>query len=210
MRPATETPGRPSRSDPEDGTPGGSGPRLLTSGARRAGILRVVSEAVVETERLRLRPWRPAEDLLALAALNADAEVMRWVAPNRPLRPDESAALLRRIVDHWREHGYGLWAVEPRAGGDCIGFAGLAIPSFLPAVLPAVEVGWRLAPAWWGRGLATEAAEASVAYGFETLGLRSVVSIIDPGTRARCGSPRSSGCARARTACTRSPGAGCG
>jgi RimJ/RimL family protein N-acetyltransferase len=137
---------------------------------------------VVDTERLRLRPWRAADDLPALAALNADAEVMRWIAPNRPLRPDESAALLGRIEDHWREHGYGLWAVEPRGGGaGCIGFAGLAIPSFLPDVLPAVEVGWRLDRAWWGRGLATEAARASVAYGFETLGLRSVLSIIDRG-----------------------------
>jgi RimJ/RimL family protein N-acetyltransferase len=108
--------------------------------------------------------------------------VMRWVAPNRPLRADESAALLTRIEDHWREHGYGLWALEPREdGAGCIGFAGLAIPAFLPDVLPAVEVGWRLDRAWWGRGLATEAARASVAYGFETLGLRSVLSIIDRG-----------------------------
>jgi RimJ/RimL family protein N-acetyltransferase len=135
---------------------------------------------VVETERLRLRPWRAADDLPALAAVNADAEVMRWVAPNRPLRADESAALLERVEAHWREHGYGLWAVEPRANGaGCIGFAGLAIPSFLPEVLPAVEAGWRLDRAWWGRGLATEAARASIAYGFDTLGLRSVVSIID-------------------------------
>jgi RimJ/RimL family protein N-acetyltransferase len=135
---------------------------------------------VVETERLRLRPWRAADDLPALAAVNADAEVMRWVAPNRPLRADESAALLERIEAHWREHRYGLWAVEPRANGaGCIGFAGLAIPSFLPEVLPAVEAGWRLDRAWWGRGLATEAARASIAYGFDTLGLRSVVSIID-------------------------------
>jgi RimJ/RimL family protein N-acetyltransferase len=135
---------------------------------------------VVETQRLRLRPWRAADDLPALAAVNADAEVMRWVAPNRPLRADESAALLERVEAHWREHGYGLWAVEPRANGaGCIGFAGLAIPSFLPEVLPAVEAGWRLDRAWWGRGLATEAARASIAYGFDTLGLRSVVSIID-------------------------------
>jgi RimJ/RimL family protein N-acetyltransferase len=137
---------------------------------------------VIDTERLRLRPWRRAEDLPALAALNADAEVMRWVAPHRPLRPEETAALLDRILAHWREHGFGLWAVQPREDdAGCIGFAGLAVPSFLPDVLPAVEVGWRLAPAWWGRGLGTEAARAGVAYGFGTLGLRSVVSIIDPG-----------------------------
>ena len=134
----------------------------------------------LETERLLLRPWRAAEDLDALAAMNADAEVMRWVAPNRPLSRGESADLLDRIVRHWDEHGFGLWAVEPREGGaGCIGFAGLAIPSFLPAVLPAVEVGWRLAPAWWGRGYATEAACASVEFGFARLGLRAIVSIID-------------------------------
>jgi RimJ/RimL family protein N-acetyltransferase len=105
---------------------------------------------------------------------------MRFVAPHRPLRADESAALLARIEDHWREHGYGLWALEPRANGaGCIGFTGLAIPSFLPELLPAVEIGWRLDRAWWERGLATEAACASAAYAFETLGLASVVSIID-------------------------------
>ena len=137
---------------------------------------------VVETERLTLRPWRAADDLPAFAAMNADAEVMRWVTPSRPLRPDESAALLERIEAHWREHGYGLWAVEPHDdGAGCIGFTGLAIPSFLPEILPAVEVGWRLDRAWWGRGLATEAARAGIAYGFETLGLASVVSIIDAG-----------------------------
>jgi RimJ/RimL family protein N-acetyltransferase len=139
----------------------------------------VAGPVIVDTERLTLRPWRAADDLPALAALCADAEVMRCIAPNRPLLPGESAALLERIEAHWRQHGYGLWAVEPRDHGGCIGFAGLAIPSFLPDVLPAVEVGWRLDRAWWGRGLATEAARASVAYGFETLGLGSVVSIID-------------------------------
>ena len=134
----------------------------------------------LETERLLLRPWRPAEDLDALVALNADPAVMRWVAPHRPLTRAETAEQLDRIVRHWDEHGFGLWAVVPREGdAECIGFVGLAIPSFLPAVLPAVEVGWRLAPAWWDRGLATEAARASVAYGFEDLELRSIVSLID-------------------------------
>ena len=136
---------------------------------------------MLETDRLRLRQWRAADDLPALAAINADADVMRWIAPNRPLRREETVALLAHIEAHWREHGYGLWAVEPRdRDAGCIGFAGLAVPSFLPEILPAVEVGWRLHPAWWGRGLATEAARTAVAYGFDTLGLRSVVSIIEP------------------------------
>jgi RimJ/RimL family protein N-acetyltransferase len=140
----------------------------------------------IETDRLLLRPWRPAEDLDALAALNADPAVMRWVAPNRPLRREETADFLDRAIRHWDEHGFGLWALVPRreAGAGCVGFAGLAIPSFLPAVLPAVEVGWRLAPAWWGRGLATEAARASLQFGFERLELRSIVSIVDEGNAA--------------------------
>ena len=145
-------------------------------------MLAPVGAVTVETERLLLRPWRAADDLPPFAALNGDPEVMKWIAPNRPLASAESAALLERIEDHWREHGFGLWAVEPRSGGaPCIGFAGLAIPSFLPEVLPAVEVGWRLDRAWWGRGLATEAARAAVAHGFDALGLRSVIAIVDAG-----------------------------
>ena len=147
----------------------------------------VTAVPTVETERLVLRPWRAGEDLDALAALNADPRVMRWIAPFRPLSRAESAALLERIVAQWTEHGYGLWAVAPRAAADgagCIGFAGLAVPAFLPAVLPAVEVGWRLAPAWWGRGLATEAARAAVAHAFGPLGLPCVVAIVDPGNAA--------------------------
>jgi RimJ/RimL family protein N-acetyltransferase len=142
----------------------------------------VTDVPTIETERLLLRPWRPQDDIDAVAAMNGDAEVMRWVAPNRPLTRDETAAFLERVARHWDERGFGLWALAPREDPSvCLGFAGLAVPAFLPDVLPAVEVGWRLAPAAWGRGLATEAARACVAHGFAALGLRSVVSIVDEG-----------------------------
>ena len=142
----------------------------------------------METERLLLRMWRPG-DLGAFAALNADERVMRFVGARRPLTLSESELLLAQITGHWERHGFGLWAVAPRADGDgdgggdgdaAIGFVGLAVPSFLPAVLPAVEVGWRLAPDGWGRGLATEGARASVASAWEALGLRRLLSIIHP------------------------------
>jgi RimJ/RimL family protein N-acetyltransferase len=143
------------------------------------GILRRVP--TIETERLLLRPWRPKADLAGLAAVNGDEAVMRWIPPFRAMTRNESAAVLERIVAHWDDHGFGLWALEPRQDGPgCIGFAGLAVPGFLPEVLPTVEVGWRLSSAWWGRGLATEAARASIEYAFGPLGLASVVSIIDP------------------------------
>jgi RimJ/RimL family protein N-acetyltransferase len=142
----------------------------------------------VETERLILRSWdrRAAGDLDALAALCADPEVMRFIGTGRPLTRAEAAGSLDRIVQHWERHGYGLWAVEVKEAhggrrGEPVGFAGLSVPSFLPAVPPAVECGWRLARAWWGRGVATEAARASLRWGCEHLSLPTVLSVIAPG-----------------------------
>ncbi len=134
-----------------------------------------------ETERLVLRRFAP-RDAAAFAALNADREVMRFIGTGAPLTRPQSDELLARIAAHWADHGFGLWCVAARAAPDrCLGFAGLAVPAFLPEVLPAVEVGWRLARAAWGRGLATEAARAALREAFGPLGLASVVSIIAPG-----------------------------
>ena len=132
------------------------------------------------TERLILRPWRPA-DRAPFAAMNADREVMRYVRDGRPMTHEQSDELVDAIEAHWERHGFGLWCAAPRDEPEaCIGFIGLAIPSFLPAVLPAVEVGWRLARPAWGRGLATEGARASLAHAFGPLSLESVISVIDP------------------------------
>jgi RimJ/RimL family protein N-acetyltransferase len=146
---------------------------------RRSRVVTRVPERM-ETERLLLRTWR-RDDLEAFAALNGDERVMRFVGARRPLAREESERLLGQIVGHWERHGFGLWAVQPRGdAAEPIGFVGLAVPAFLPSVLPAVEVGWRLAPGWWGHGLATEGARASVAAAWEALGLRCLLSIIHP------------------------------
>jgi RimJ/RimL family protein N-acetyltransferase len=137
-----------------------------------------VAAPELETPRLRLRAWRPS-DLDAFAAINARPEVVRYLG-GRPLTREQTADQLARIEAHWAEHGFGLWAAEDRSSSRFAGFAGLAHPYFLPAVMPAVEVGWRLDPDLWGRGLATEAGAASLRYGFEELGLERIVSIIDP------------------------------
>lgn len=132
------------------------------------------------TERLVLRGWL-ARDRDAFAALNADPQVMRWIGDGSVLARADSDALAARIEAHWAEHGFGLWAVARREDEDeLLGFCGLAIPSFLPEVLPAVEVGWRFAHAAWGAGFATEAAAAAVAWGFGELGLEGVLAIVDP------------------------------
>ena len=135
---------------------------------------------MLETERLLLRGWQPSDDA-PFAALNADPEVTRYLSG--PMTRGESDELVARIRGHWQDHGFGLYAVEVKDSGAFAGFVGLAIPSFLPDVLPAVEVGWRLAREHWGKGYATEGARASLRYGFEELELRQIISIIDPRQR---------------------------
>jgi RimJ/RimL family protein N-acetyltransferase len=149
---------------------------LPASGA----TLCIVTAARLETERLLLRPWR-ADDAAPLAALNADPAVMRYVGGGETLDRGTSDALIVRFEREWEDRGFGLWAVEERtAPGLLVGFCGLTIPTFLPAVLPAVEVGWRLARDAWGRGLGTECARAAVAFAFDRLGLEEVLAIVHP------------------------------
>lgn len=74
------------------------------------------------------------------------------------------------------ERGWGFWAVEIKATGVFIGFVGLHIPSSALPFSPCVEIGWRLARPYWGRGYATEAARAALQVGFEHLALQEIVS----------------------------------
>ena len=71
-----------------------------------------------------------------------------------------------------------------RATGELIGFTGLAVPEFLPEVMPAVEIGWRLGRPFWGRGLATEAARAALRLGLIDLRLERIISIAQVGNDA--------------------------
>ena len=125
------------------------------------------------TERLILRRWRET-DREPFAALNADPDVMDYL-PVRLTRA-ESDQLIARIDAGFDQRGYGLWALELRATGEFIGFTGLDIPSFEAHFTPAVEVGWRLARSAWRQGYATEAARASLAFGFQEADLDEIVS----------------------------------
>jgi RimJ/RimL family protein N-acetyltransferase len=130
-----------------------------------------------ETARLILRHWRQS-DRESFARMNADPRVMEHM-PHVLSKPD-SDALADRIEVYFRQHGFGLCAVELRRDGSFIGFIGLNVPSFDAPFTPCVEIGWRLAADCWGQGLATEGANAIVRYGFETLGLDELVSFTVP------------------------------
>lgn len=128
----------------------------------------------IQTIRLRMREWR-AEDRVPLAAMHADPEVMRYF----PATLDRAAsdAACERWIGQWEQHGLGMWSVETLATGEWIGCVGLLIPRLPLPCGPAVEVGWRLARGAWGRGYASEAASASLDFGFERLGLAEIIAI---------------------------------
>jgi Acetyltransferases, including N-acetylases of ribosomal proteins len=129
----------------------------------------------VTTERLVLRRFA-IDDLDALAAVFAKIEV--WQFPyGRAFTRDETQAFLESQIAHWDSCGVGCWLVIERANDRVIGYAGLSVPTFLPEVLPALEVGWRFDPEVWGRGFATEAARAALTQAFTTLRLDEVCSI---------------------------------
>jgi RimJ/RimL family protein N-acetyltransferase len=133
---------------------------------------------MIRTERLVLRPWRDA-DLAPFAELNADARVMAHFPAT--LSRAESDALAGRIRAHLAAHRFGLLAVEVPGEAPFVGFVGLSLATFPAPFTPCVEVGWRLAHAFWGRGYASEAARACLDHGFRTHGFREIVSFTTVG-----------------------------
>ena len=128
---------------------------------------------VLLTRRLRLSDFS-ASHLPDLARMNADPEVMRYFPAT--LNPEESVALLQRITEHQRINGYSLFALHLNESDAFVGWCGLMKVPFFAHFTPAVEIGWRLNKIFWGKGLATEAAEAVLRLGFLELGLSEIVS----------------------------------
>lgn len=141
-------------------------------------MLATMSE--LHTERLILRRWK-ASDREPFALLNANPDVMRHMPG--PLDRAQSDAMLARMEAHFDEHGFGLWAVQVRETGRLAGFVGLSRPRFEAYFTPCVEVGWRLDRDHWGHGYATEAARASLEFGFEVMDLPEIVSFTVPGNQ---------------------------
>ncbi|QDD64228.1 N-acetyltransferase [Herbaspirillum seropedicae] len=127
--------------------------------------------------RVLLRRWR-ASDRAPMAAINADAQVMQHFPA--PLSRQESDALVDRIEAHFAQHGFGAWALEIPGVTEFAGLVGLMRVAFAAPFTPAVEIGWRLTPACWGQGYASEAARCALRYGFETLELAQIVSFTVP------------------------------
>lgn len=119
-----------------------------------------------------------------MAAINADPDVMRWIGDGSVRTEEQTRTGIEAWRREWDNRGLGLFAVEVRATAELAGFTGLSVPHFVPEIMPAVEIGWRLGRAFWGQGIATEAARAALHFGLADRGLERVVSIIQVGNEA--------------------------
>lgn len=130
----------------------------------------------IETKRLILRPWKES-DLEPFAQLNSDPKVMEFFPAL--LSREESDRMVKRVQAKIEERGWGWWAVTAKDEADFIGFIGmnnLEREAFPVPFSPAVEIGWRLAQAYLGKGYATEGALACLEYGFDQLSLKEIVA----------------------------------
>lgn len=116
--------------------------------------------------------------------MNADPRVMEHFPS--VLTREQSDAMVDRIRTGMAKHGFGLWAVEVPGTADFVGFIGLSVPTFEAPFMPCVEIGWRIAPQHWDKGIATEGAVAALDAAFGQLGLPEVVSFtVTDNTRSR-------------------------
>ncbi|HMG84693.1 MAG TPA: GNAT family N-acetyltransferase [Terracidiphilus sp.] len=138
----------------------------MTDGAKKIG-----------TERLILRKWRES-DREPFSKMNCDPLVMEHFPAL--LSREDSDALVDFAEAHLEQHGFGPWAAELRESQEFIGYVGLVIPRFEASFTPCVEIGWRLARKYWGKGLATEGARALASHGFEVQRLLELVSFTVP------------------------------
>ena len=133
----------------------------------------MAAEFRLETERLVLRSWRMA-DCAPFAKLADDPEVMRFLPA---LDRSRSDAIVARMIAAGERDGHSTWVLEARSSGDFLGFCGLLTP---PAPISGIEIGWRLRRSAWGQGLASEAARASLAWGWQSLDCDEIIAFTVP------------------------------
>lgn len=135
------------------------------------------------TPRLVLRLWQD-DDIAPLSEINADPEVMRWIGDGEVRDAEQTAEDIERWDEEWDAEGFGVFAVELLGSGELIGAVGLSVPEYLPEVLPAVEISWRLGRQFWGQGYASEAAQACLEFALQDRGLDRVIAVNRLGNEA--------------------------
>lgn len=134
---------------------------------------------IAETERLVIRYLQPG-DFDDLYELCGDPEAMRYVGDGLPLSREQTLRWIEKSEENYRKHGFGCMAVVAKEDGRLIGYAGLINPT----VDGEAEIIYGFKRHCWGRGFASEAAEAMLDFGFQRCGLKRIVATIDPANRA--------------------------
>ena len=129
----------------------------------------------LETERLRLRPYR-LEDIDDLHAMFSDPEHMRWYPA--PFDRETTRAWLERQLDGYRMRGFALWIVEDRGTGAFLGTAGPTLQ--IVEGVDEVEIGWHTRPGRKGEGIAPEAAAAARDWAFAHLEIDHLIALVRP------------------------------
>lgn len=134
---------------------------------------------VLGTPRLILRPWELG-DTDALHALWTSPDVRRYLWDDVVISRERAEETVREAIDLAAREDLGQWLVLDRASGMVAGFCGLIRRE--PEEAPELLYG--LSPEWWGRGLATEAAQAVLDYGFNRLKCARITAATDPPNEA--------------------------
>ena len=127
-----------------------------------------------QSERLGFRNWRET-DLAALVKLNKDERVMEYF-PSAPSEADSRQFFLK-MQKMFEAKAYCYFAVDLLDTGQFIGFIGLSDQAYESPFTPCVDIGWRISPEHWGYGYATEGAIRCLDYGFNRLGMTSIISV---------------------------------
>jgi ribosomal-protein-alanine N-acetyltransferase len=129
----------------------------------------------LHTQHLSLRPLQ-AEDAQTLYRIYQNEGVLRYFPNPTPPPLERVERFVTRQQEHWEKYGYGNWGILPVGEAEIVGWAGL---QYLPE-LGETEVGFLLDRPLWGKGYATETAQASIRYGFEDCGLDHIIALVHP------------------------------
>ncbi len=133
-----------------------------------------------ETNRLFLRPLNES-DTDAVFAMRSSADVMRFIRPLQT-KKSESEGWINLVSSRWKSEKIGFCAIIEKSSGKFVGWCGL----WRLDETKETEVGYALFKDFWGKGYATEASEAFLIYGFETLNLEKIVAVAAPENQNSC------------------------
>ena len=103
--------------------------------------------------------------------------MMRFMADGHVFTVEETSAWLAHNADEWKQSGFCVWAAELKPEGKFIGYLGVSEPTWFPELMPTPEIGWFIDRGYWGQGLATEGASATIRFAFEQLDAERLIAI---------------------------------